>query len=153
MRNIEEIKETLDSKIQSQEFINLKSLTPWFIDFEINGYEKFLKFNQSCYNRIHLINSVHYELLLLCWEPGQTSPLHGHPNQGCLFKLLKGSLVEEIRSLGKPPEIRHFQVNDVSYISDDIGYHKVTNTSNENAVSLHLYAPGGYDPTSLIKPE
>ena len=153
MRNIKEIKQTLDSKIDCQEFINLKSLIQWFIDVEVDGYEKFMKFNQGYYSRIHLINSVHYELILLCWEPGQATPLHGHPNQGCLVKLLKGSLKEEIRSLGKPPEIRHFQVNDVSYISDDIGYHKVANISNEQAVSLHLYAPGGYDPSSLIKPE
>lgn len=153
MSNIEEIKRTLDTKIISQEFINLESLTQWFQSVEIDGYEKWVKYNENNYNRIHLINSAHYELLILCWKPGQETPLHGHPNQGCLIKILVGSLDEEIRSLGKPPEFRHHKVNGVSYICDEIGYHKVSNASDENVVSLHLYAPGGYDPTSLIKPE
>jgi len=65
------------------------------------------------------------------------------------MKILKGSLQEtvyhESERVGEAP--RPFRVttygeNQVTYISDKIGLHKIENTSNtESAISLHLYTP------------
>jgi len=67
-----------------------------------------------------------------------------------LAQILKGSLTETIYEApepGKtcPPNMKRARVyaeNEVTYISDKIGIHKISNTSGKDtAVSLHLYTP------------
>ena len=38
----------------------------------------------------------HYNLMLLCWNTGQESPIHNHPNSHCFMKTLKGKIHEEV---------------------------------------------------------
>jgi cysteine dioxygenase len=95
-------------------------------------------------------------LLILVWNPGKGSPIHDHANAHCVMKILKGSLRETLYTIpedtndaeaGKviPLEIARqtiYQNNEVTYISDQIGLHKIANASrSEPAVSLHLYTP------------
>ncbi|KAF1981481.1 putative cysteine dioxygenase Cdo1 [Aulographum hederae CBS 113979] len=94
-------------------------------------------------------------LLILVWTPGKGSPIHDHANSHCIMKVLKGSLRETLYDHPKPPtqETSHpepleitketiFTENDVTYISDEIGLHRVSSESaTEFAISLHLYTP------------
>lgn len=93
-------------------------------------------------------------LLVLVWNPGRGSPIHDHANAHCVMKMLKGQLKETLyapaldeASTGatRPPQIIKetvYSENEVTYISDQIGLHKIFNTSNdEPAISLHLYTP------------
>jgi cysteine dioxygenase len=86
--------------------------------------------------------------LLLVWNPGKGSPIHDHANAHCIMKVLAGTLQEtvyEIPDQGSscpgPLEIKsdsRHTMNDVAYISDDIGLHRVYNPSSDQvAVSLH----------------
>lgn len=82
------------------------------------------------------------------WNPGKGSPIHDHANAHCIMKVLAGELVETVyetpdqestrtKPLAVKSESRH-QTNDVTYISDDIGLHRVHNPSTDQiAVSLH----------------
>jgi cysteine dioxygenase len=82
------------------------------------------------------------------WNPGKGSPIHDHANAHCIMKVLAGELVETVYEnpdqeapktspLVVKSENRH-QTNDVTYISDDIGLHRVHNPSTDQiAVSLH----------------
>lgn len=97
-------------------------------------------------------------LLIVVWNPGRCSPIHDHADAHCVMKILKGSLKEVLydkphcttNSTGSsgavtPPrvvkETTYFE-NEVTYISDNIGLHKICNVSNtEPTVSLHLYTP------------
>lgn len=98
-------------------------------------------------------------LLVLVWNPGRSSPIHDHANAHCVMKILKGSLKETLYSMPPgsagsnsgssgtltPPQVvkeTNYSENQVTYISDQIGLHKISNPSNsEVAVSLHLYTP------------
>lgn len=94
-------------------------------------------------------------LLILVWTPGKGSPIHDHANAHCIMKILKGSLKETLFSWPNqsvlnngepsPPNVKKetvYQENQVTYMSDQLGLHKVTNPDPENvAVSLHLYTP------------
>lgn len=91
-------------------------------------------------------------ILLLVWNPGKGSPIHDHAHAHCIMKILAGELRETVyhapsskSDTGKPLEIKSENIhsaNDVAYISDDIGLHRVDNpSSNRVAVSLHLYTP------------
>lgn len=95
---------------------------------------------------------AHMSKLLLVWNPGKGSPVHDHANAHCIMKVLAGQLTETVFH---PPEngalqdsplkeksSATFGVNAVTYISDDIGLHRVSNPSpNEVAVSLHRKMP------------
>lgn len=94
-------------------------------------------------------------LLILVWNPGMGSGIHDHANAHCIVKMLKGTL-DEVRynfpsteiSEGRSPEelkpsmVTSFHAGDVSYMSDDLGLHRMANPDPNNvAVSLHLYTP------------
>ena len=36
-----------------------------------------------------------FEIIIISWNYNQKSPIHNHPENGCLMKILKGSLTEE----------------------------------------------------------
>ncbi|KAJ5621016.1 hypothetical protein N7510_005000 [Penicillium lagena] len=91
-------------------------------------------------------------ILLLVWNPGKGSPIHDHANAHCIMKILAGELEETVYHMPDqdakaeaPLEIKSqkiYRSNEVTYISDDIGLHRVRNpSSNKVAVSLHLYTP------------
>lgn len=83
--------------------------------------------------------------LVLVWTPGKGSPVHDHADAHCLMKVLKGRLKETRfdfpRDAVAPLTVSKetvFQENQVTYMSDDLGLHKITNPDPEElAVSLH----------------
>jgi cysteine dioxygenase len=69
--------------------------------------------------------------MILCWNTGQESPIHDHPNSHCFMKTLQGEVHEE---LYKKPELtsscqecsgckmekiedRTYKLNDVAHIT------------------------------------
>ncbi|KAK8396094.1 hypothetical protein O3P69_005298 [Scylla paramamosain] len=124
-------------------------------------WKKFAKFDRYRYTR-NLIDEGNgkFNLMLLCWGPSHTSTIHDHADAHCFMKLLAGSLqevrfewpVEEGNRTDRSEEDQdrlmveiargEMKVNDVCYINDSLGLHRVENPSHsESAVSLHLYCP------------
>ncbi|PLN85632.1 cysteine dioxygenase [Aspergillus taichungensis] len=119
-------------------------------------------------NAIENINNK-ANILLLVWNPGKGSPIHDHANAHCIMKVLAGELCETVyrappssahddhesgygsgggtdeEQPDKPLQIKSVNthgLNQVAYISDEIGLHRVHNPSSSRvAVSLHLYTP------------
>mmetsp|Transcript_25464 Transcript_25464/g.60234 ORF Transcript_25464/g.60234 Transcript_25464/m.60234 type:complete len:355 (+) Transcript_25464:459-1523(+) len=103
-----------------------------------------------------------YTLMLLCWNPGQESPVHAHPCDGCWLQVLDGQ-IREVRydTVGlQPLSDVTYHAGQLSWITDNIGYHKVGNasplkntmdaadaaaaaapSSGQPAATLHLYSP------------
>ncbi len=146
MNSFELVEKELDSLIIKPTFTDLNTLREWFLALEIPQVEERFAFEDETYCRIPIIAKTKYDLLICCWKPGQESPMHGHPEQGCLVKILKGSTTEEVRYVNGSIEVRCNLPGKVAYINDSIGFHRVWNGTEQNAVSLHLYAPGGYKP-------
>eukprot|EP00536_Pseudo-nitzschia_multiseries_P013516 jgi/Psemu1/211857/e_gw1.580.5.1 len=94
-----------------------------------------------------------YALLVLCWNPGQRSPVHDHPCDGCWLSVLDGELTEvlyrntntnsNVGNVGNPVGRNLLGTGMSSCISNATGLvHSVGNPSKTaQAVSLHLYAP------------
>ncbi|KAI9369965.1 RmlC-like cupin domain-containing protein [Aspergillus egyptiacus] len=94
-------------------------------------------------------------LLILVWSPGRGSAIHDHANAHCVMKVLKGTLQETLytwpdqdkvqHGQSSPPEITKvttYGQNQVTYMSDKLGLHKIHNPDPNNvAISLHLYTP------------
>ncbi|KAJ1949503.1 hypothetical protein FBU59_001114 [Linderina macrospora] len=90
-----------------------------------------------------------YNLLVLVWGEGQSSPIHDHAGSHCMMKLLDGELQEDL--FAWPNESQDemrlkrtapLKTNSVAYMHDKIGLHRIANPSRQaKAVSLHLYSP------------
>eukprot|EP00055_Hartaetosiga_balthica_P009072 m.35276 g.35276 ORF g.35276 m.35276 type:complete len:209 (+) comp6595_c1_seq1:91-717(+) len=115
-------------------------------------WNDFALFDDHCYTRNLIdVGNGKYNLMLLCWDVGQASSIHTHAGSHCFMKVMDGNLVEELfpppasieegREIKPTVEADH-SPNAVLYISDEIGMHRVSNTSHsKRAVSLHLYSP------------
>ena len=74
---------------------SLESLAPW------------VAFGAERYTRTRLHRSDRFELLLLCWERGQATPVHDHDGQAGWFTVLEGALgVQEYDREGGPADLR-----------------------------------------------
>ncbi|KAJ1823107.1 hypothetical protein LPJ56_000443 [Coemansia sp. RSA 2599] len=93
-----------------------------------------------------------YNLLILVWGENQSSPIHDHAGSHCMMKLLAGELNEDLFAWPKQAEsgatelnlkrTAALKTNSVAYMHDNIGLHRIANTSStQKAVSLHLYSP------------
>lgn len=88
--------------------------------------------------------------LVLVWSPGKGSPIHDHGNAHCLMKILKGNLTEtryEFPQEGEPSgpmkviTEKTYRENQVAYMADELGLHRVSNRGSDFAVSLHREFP------------
>ncbi|MEX0811911.1 MAG: cysteine dioxygenase family protein [Chitinophagales bacterium] len=117
-------------------------------DMELNAEDllPYAFWSKEFYTRNCLARSDDYELLLLCWEPGQETPIHGHGGQECWVYLVQG-LIEEFRyDLEEEPAIQLnnkqrvlLRESKLSYMNDDMGLHSLKNISEGRAMTLHLY--------------
>lgn len=108
-------------------------------------FDPYMFFSHKKYMRNLIHKSFAYELILMCWAPGQSSPIHGHEGEKCFLRVEKGELefvnyreemhgkevfVKELnRAIGKP-----------GFVDGPAIIHKVSNLGNIEAASLHLYA-------------
>ncbi|KAK9374547.1 RmlC-like cupin domain-containing protein [Lipomyces chichibuensis] len=97
------------------------------------------------------VDDMNYKanLLILVWNPGKGSLIHDHADAHCIMKILQGELVESIYKWPQGDMPRRMQVerrveyheNEVTYMHDKIGLHRISNETEKPAVSLHLYTP------------
>lgn len=98
------------------------------------------QFKDNHYARHLVFRSGNVEILVVCWRPGQGSPVHGHGPSDGLMIILEG----EITNTSYFPDGR--KVTTV-WSAGDVGHtpigaqHEVKNTSDKDVVSLHVYAP------------
>ena len=118
------------------------------VDLPKSAYDQLCKWDSNTYTKIVLEREMEsYELVLICWEPGQSSPIHDHKGSETWIKVLEGELTEHTyyRQLDEyKPEIRDvvkYTSADLLYMRDNFGLHKISNDSSERTISLHLYAP------------
>lgn len=83
---------------------------------------------------------------MLVWSPGKGSPIHDHGNAHCLMKILRGTLTEtryEFPGSNSEPgpmkviSSKNYKENQVTYMADELGLHRVSNEGSDFAVSLH----------------
>ncbi|HKC25120.1 MAG TPA: cysteine dioxygenase family protein [Thermoanaerobaculia bacterium] len=108
------------------------------------------------YLRKRLYRDEHWEMLLLCWLPGQTTVVHDHGGSWGTMLVLSGRLDErQYRSHGEGSpltmcQLRRFGPQDVALETVET-IHKNENRDDAPAISLHFYSPplrvlNSYDP-------
>ena len=87
-----------------------------------------------------LLHNELMKLTLIKWLPGKESSIHGHPDGGCIFKVLSGMLTEERFDEQYNLRSESLLFNQaINYIDDKIGFHRVRNGGGEIAYSVHFY--------------
>jgi cysteine dioxygenase len=113
---------------------DLQALAPWWI------------FDACKYRRNLIRRTAAYEALLLCWQPGQRSPIHDHRGSGCAFRVVEGVVTETLYErtrgdLATAVSMRWLPPGTVC-ASRDFDIHDVANGQpSADLVTLHVYSP------------
>ena len=115
------------------------------IEISEKELEPYMFWDNECYTRNCISHSDSYELLVLCWKAGQSTSIHGHNNQECFVKVVKGSFLEvqynwdeksnSMIEIGR----KVLSKNDDTSIDKEAIYHSLTSMDNEKTISIHLY--------------
>ncbi len=139
------------ARCDSQDFV--KAFRGCAINWELLGPQ--LRFSERGYYRKRLHRNSAWEVLLLCWLPGQHTVIHDHGSSFSATRILSGEMTEIVyESRGRGRAMRHVTERTLAagrITVEPIGaVHKVWNGSSLPAASLHLYSPplrelGSYD--------
>ena len=109
-----------------------------------DDFRKYAHWKPDGYTRNCVERTDDFELVLICWNPGDKSPVHGHDDQRCWVYQVDGEM-NELRfnedDEGGLHESQHIELSPqrLSYMEDRMGYHSLENRSCEKAMTLHLY--------------
>lgn len=106
------------------------------------GAEQWAHVARNHAGREVLVDNDHLKVVLIRWEPGVLSAIHGHPQGGGVIKVLQGAIAEaRYRTVeSSEPFSEHiYRPQSTSYIDDSMGLHTVSNPFAEPAVTLHAY--------------
>ncbi|MBV1924377.1 MAG: cysteine dioxygenase family protein [Flavobacteriaceae bacterium] len=115
------------------------------IQLPLSELNEYLFWSEQFYTRNCIERNEKYELIVLCWEPEQYTPIHCHNQQECWIYMVEGELDELQFQLNKqdvPKQTNASKLiaNNFYHTNDDIGFHSLSNLSEKRCISLHLYA-------------
>jgi cysteine dioxygenase len=115
------------------------------VDIPINEFEQYYYWNDEHYTRNLLARTENYEVLLVCWEKGQQSPIHDFDSSEAWIHPLAGKLKEErfvkregTKELDKVSSVI-LGKDEFSYMSE-VGMHRYSNVYEMRSVSLNIYS-------------
>lgn len=107
-----------------------------------------LGFKPETYARHRVFINEHVELLVLCWRPGQRTPIHDHNGSYGTVRVLEGVMWETIFRLDGERGLvyetaREWTGGQVTEGADVPDIHQIGNPdiSGQDLISLHAYAP------------
>ncbi len=125
----------------------------------------YLNWSKGSYTRNLIFKSSLFEVLAICWEPGQFSQVHNHRDQNCWMAVPIGKLrVQNFRVEARDPkrgkcrlvatDAYDMDATHPAAVAPDAPVHQVLNLEGfgERAVSLHIYSYP-YDSCEVYVPE
>lgn len=107
----------------------------------------YVSFKEGTYARHRVHNFGHAELLVLCWRPGQRTPIHDHAGSYGAVRVLRGVMWETLFEMEEgsglvyksarewtPGHVTGADVPDIHQLGNP-------DVSGQDLVTLHLYAP------------
>ncbi len=116
-------------------------------DIEVNleALEGCIGYSEDGYQRNIIKKTEHYELVAICWNPGQNTPIHDHVGSDCAFLILSGVSTETLyetneEGLAYPISSRRYESGEVC-AAEEPDIHRVSNEESSNLINLHVYTP------------
>lgn len=115
------------------------------MEVPISTFENYCSWSSNSYTRNCIVDNEKFELILLCWEKGQVTPIHDHGGEECWVRIIEGDFKETIYEENEFGELSAVKstiarTGDITYMIDFMGFHSLENLSNKRSMSLHLYA-------------
>ena len=140
--SLKNVIKNIDNHLKSG--LRLNTALPIAEKYNCNDWQNYCKFSNVTYkrNRVYLNNL--FDIYVICWNNKQKSPIHDHADNGCIMKILQGEIYQQLFT----PDVKFLKQitnkkNNVSYIDNFIGLHKIIN-SDTKTISLHIYSPPLY---------
>jgi predicted metal-dependent enzyme (double-stranded beta helix superfamily) len=138
--NIQELIQLLSESSKTHYNTLLKNFNFDAIDFKAFESWSSKKYTRNCMYKDEL-----FELILLCWNEGQETSIHNHDGEDCWVYLLEGEMEEVFYSMDsfnhlKKEYSQSIVPQQLSFMNDKIGFHKLKNSFTGTSMSLHLYA-------------
>jgi cysteine dioxygenase len=141
---------TLRGKLEAlREVPSLDDLNRWLRDVLVRREDllPYMGFKAGTYARHRVFRNDYAELLVLCWRPGQRTPIHDHNGSHGAVRVCEGIMWETMFALNEAQELyyqtaREWMNGGVTGAAvPDI--HQLGNpeVSGQDLVTLHLYAP------------
>jgi len=114
-------------------------------DFESINFSLYESWSNERYTRNCLFRDADFELILICWGEGQGTAVHGHDGEDCWVYLLEGEIDEVYFNINDDNDLQevgsHKVIpNQLTFMNDKVGFHKLENCYEGKSMSLHLYA-------------
>ena len=107
--------------------------------------DELVEYKHDGYTRKVLYIDDNIEVILIGWGVGQSSTIHDHPDNGCIYRILDGDMVEYRYDTNlERKSIIKLRSGDIGNIMNNQVYHKMANESDSIASSLHVYSPPNY---------
>lgn len=109
-----------------------------------SDFEKFAFWKPEGYARNCIIKTPEFELILICWNEVDATPIHCHNEQKCWVYLIAGEMTElrytsdEACNLTETNNLQ-MKAGALTYMHDSMGFHLLKNGEEKKAMTLHLY--------------
>ena len=117
------------------------------LEMEDDELHHFQNFSNTSYQRNRVACGEHFEALLLCFRPGQRTPVHDHAGSACGVKVIDGVASETVFESTEngwlyPTQTNHLAAPGVVG-SVDMDIHQLGNlqTDGQDLTTLHIYSP------------
>jgi cysteine dioxygenase len=117
------------------------------VEVSADELRPYVSFKEGTYarHRVHL--AEHAELLVLCWRPGQRTPIHDHAGSFGAVRVLRGVMWETLFEMEESEGLRYQSGREWTpgHVTgaDVPDIHQLGNpdVSGRDLVTLHLYSP------------
>ena len=138
--------QTIDQLVESLKSTEHKNFPKVLDQVEIpkSEFEEYAFWSEDRYTRNCIARTDRFELMLLCWNSHQTTPIHCHGGQKCWVYQVDQSLTEVRFDYNEDQELVQVEKHevypgDMAYMDDSMGFHSLRNKSEKKAMTLHLY--------------
>ena len=136
---IDQLIESFDDAEPSEQVSVLKRIAIPKSDFE-----EYATWEKGGYTRNCIARKDGFEFILLCWDAGVATPIHGHGGEDCWVYQVAGSVRErryvESEFGFKTTNEAILEEGKITYMHDSMGYHTIENIFEQGAMTLHVYA-------------
>jgi cysteine dioxygenase len=127
----------------------LAEMTAWLqaLKLDATDLRPYIGFKPGTYARHRVFRNEHIEMLVLCWRPGQRTPIHDHNGSYGVVRVWSGIMWETLFEMDATRGLRYQagrDWTDGAITGADIpDIHQLGNpdVSGQDLVTLHLYAP------------
>lgn len=124
---------------------NLKTIIPLINSYKSQDWKEYINYQKNVYTRNLIYRDSNFEIFLIYWDSKIVSKIHDHADNGCVFKVLSGELIENRYNISDNSLINSNILKDKAiYIDNSIAYHSIENPLLTPSASLHIYSPPNY---------